>query len=65
MKHTMEVIHPVFKLRADVTRIPKQEYQWPHKKDSCTSKKIFKKDNLQYCWHHTVNGFLMPDLLTI
>ena len=30
------------KTRADVTRIPKQGYQWPHKKDLCPAK-IFKK----------------------
>ena len=27
------------KPRGDVTIIPKQGYQWPHKKDSCPSKK--------------------------
>ena len=30
------------KPRADVTRSPKQGYQWPHKKDMCPPK-IFKK----------------------
>ena len=33
------------KSRGDVTRSPKQGYQWPHKKDSCTQ--IFFKKNLQ------------------
>ena len=28
----------------DVTRSPKQGYQWPHKKDSCPPKKNFKKN---------------------
>ena len=31
------------KLRGDVTRSPKQGYQWPHKKDSCLPKFILKK----------------------
>ena len=31
------------KSRADVTRSPKQGYQWPHKKDSCPPKNYFKK----------------------
>ena len=31
------------KPRADVTRSPKQGYQWPHKKDLCPSE-IFKKN---------------------
>ena len=31
------------KPRADVTRSPKQGYQWPHKKDMCPTKKKKKK----------------------
>ena len=30
--------HFGFEIQADVTRSPKQEYQWPHKKDSCPPK---------------------------
>ena len=38
------------KPRGDVTRSPKQEYQWPHKKDSCPPKilKKKKKDKRKY-----------------
>ena len=32
-----------FKPREDVTRSPKQGYQWPHKKDSFPTKIFFKK----------------------
>ena len=32
------------KPRGDITRSPKQGYQWPHKKDSCPPK-ILKKIN--------------------
>ena len=31
------------KPRADVTRSPKQGYQWPHKKDMCPPKTLKKK----------------------
>ena len=31
------------KPRGDVTRSPKQVYQWPHKKDLCPPKIFFKK----------------------
>ena len=31
------------KPRGDVTRSPKQGYQWPHKKDSCPPKFFLKK----------------------
>ena len=31
------------KPRGDITRSPKQGYQWPHKKDSCPPKFFFKK----------------------
>ena len=31
------------KPRGDVTRSPKQGYQWPHKKDSCPPKNLKKK----------------------
>ena len=36
-----------FKPRADVTRSPKQGYQWPHKKDMCPPK--FKKKRRSFC----------------
>ena len=36
------------KPRADVTRSPKQEYQWPHKKGSCLTK-ILKKEKKELC----------------
>ena len=32
------------KPRADVTRSPKQGYQWPHEKDLCPQKKIYEKN---------------------
>ena len=32
------------KPRGDVTKSPKQGYQWPHKKDSCPPKISKKKD---------------------
>ena len=36
------------KPRDDVTRSPKQGYQWPHKKDSCPTKNLKKeKKNVQ------------------
>ena len=35
------------KPRGDVTRSPKQGYQWPHKKDSCPPK-ILKKKKIDY-----------------
>ena len=38
MKHNEESTL-AFKPRADVTRSPKQEYQWPHKKDWCPPQK--------------------------
>ena len=31
-------IHPSFEPRADITRSPKQGYQWSHKKDWCPPK---------------------------
>ena len=36
------------KLGADVTRIPKQGYQWPHEKDLCPQK-MFKKKVFTFC----------------
>ena len=38
------------KPRADVTRSPKQGYQWPHKKDMCPPKIYLKKNN-KWCHH--------------
>ena len=37
---------PALKPRADATRSPKQEYQWPLKK-TCISSIFFKSHNLQ------------------
>ena len=31
-------IHPGLKIRVDITRNPRQEYQWPHKKGLMSSK---------------------------
>ena len=36
------------KPRGDITRSPKQGYQWPHKKDSCHP--IFFKKKFLYVW---------------
>ena len=41
-KHASERSTLALKPRADVTRSPRQGYQWPHKKDLCPPK-IFKK----------------------
>ena len=35
--------HSGFEIQIDVTRSPKQGYQWPHKKDSWCSPIFFKK----------------------
>ena len=45
-KHTSGGSTLALKPRADVTRNPKQEYQWSHKKDLCPSKKFFFKKKL-------------------
>ena len=37
--------NPALQPRADVTRTPKQEYQWPHNKGLMSSKKFLKKEN--------------------
>ena len=42
-KHASEGIHPGFEPRADITRSPKQGYQWPREKDMCPTK--IKKKN--------------------
>ena len=46
------------KPRADVTRSPKQGYQWPHKKDSCPTKHLKKKsmDPLSYLYRPEVSN---------
>ena len=36
------------KPRGDITRSPKQGYQWPHKKDSCPPKIFLKNNKKQY-----------------
>ena len=48
-KHASEESTLALKLRGDVTRSPKQGYQWPHKKDSCPPKYFLKKVNLSHC----------------
>ena len=35
------------KPRGDVTRSPKQGYQWPHKKDFCPPKTLEKKSHIK------------------
>ena len=42
-KHVSKESTLALKPRADVTRNPKQGYQWPHKKDSCPPKNLIKK----------------------
>ena len=42
-KHASERSTLALKPRAEVTRSPKQGYQWPHKKDSCPSKNFLKQ----------------------
>ena len=40
------------KPRGDVTRSPKQGYQWPHRKDSCPPKNLKKKKKKYLIgWH--------------
>ena len=45
-KHASKKSSLALKPRADVTRSPKQGYQWPQKKDSCPTKIFFKKLDL-------------------
>ena len=40
------------KPRADVTRSPKQEYQWLHKKDLCPTKILKKKSVMEHSKVH-------------
>ena len=47
-KHTGKGSTLALKPRADITRSQKQGYQWPHKKNSCHSKKFKKKKNLTF-----------------
>ena len=44
-KCASEISTLVLKPMADITRSPKQGYQWPHKKDSCPTK--YKKKTTQ------------------
>ena len=39
------------KPRGDMTRSPKQGYQWPHKWTCVTCKQKFKKKKIQYLWN--------------
>ena len=48
----------VLKPRADVTRSPKQGYQWPHKKDMCPPKFKKKKKICQCRGTTTEESFL-------
>ena len=48
-KHTSEGSSLALKPGADVTRSPKEGYQWPHKKDSCPPKNFKKKHNHNFC----------------
>ena len=45
-KHRSEESALALQLRADITRNPKQRYQWPYEKDLCPPK-ILKKKNLK------------------
>ena len=38
------------KPRADVTRSPKQGYQWPHQKDLCPPKNVLKEEKCLMYW---------------
>ena len=40
------------KLRADITRSPKQGYQWPYEKDLCPPKKFKEKHNVHNNVHN-------------
>ena len=42
-KHASEGFTLPLKPRGDITRSPKQGYQWPHKKDSCPPKNFKKR----------------------
>ena len=44
-KHASERSTLALKPRGDVTRSPKQGYQWPHEKNSCPPKNFKKKLN--------------------
>ena len=48
------------KPRADVTRSPKQGYQWPHKKDLCPTKILLKKKFTDYLLMFKVNSITDP-----
>ena len=60
---TMRIRQPTLdlKLRGDVTRNPKQGYQWPQKKDMCPPKTLKKKTN-SYCTLLS-NHFILLDIL--
>ena len=63
-----KVAHSGFETRGDITRSPKQGYQWSHKKDLSLPKKFFKKK--KNAWRHQFvvsnspsdysSGLLMP-----
>ena len=55
-KHARKGSILALKPSADVTRSPKQGYQWPHKKDLCLPK--IKKKSLVYFYSLTTAQFL-------
>ena len=66
-KHTSEGSTLALNPRADVTRSPKQGYQWPHKKDLCPPKIFFKKSGRNVLPSHVVSIIFLryaflPDL---
>ena len=52
--HASEGSTLALKARADITRSPKQGYQWPHKKDMWPPKKFLKKE---WIWWQTQRKF--------
>ena len=56
-KHASEGSTLALKPREDITRNPKQGYQWPHEKDLCPPKTFPKKKDL--VWHSVQSRSLM------
>ena len=46
-KHARDKCSLALKPRADITRIPKHGYQWPHEKDLCSPKFFLKNETQQ------------------
>ena len=55
MQCLQQVITSHLKPRGDVTRSPKQGYQWPYKKDYCNTIFYFKKQKKQNKNNKTMN----------